>query len=548
MHEIDLLSALAGLGLFLFGMSAIESGIKTVAGSQFKVWLKKGTDSTIKSIFSGTIVTAILQSSTLVSLMVLAFVGANLLSLKSAIGVIFGANIGSTGVSWIITLFGFKAGASGLAFPLMALSGLGVLFFGQKRRLNAFFSMLMGFGLLFYGLDLMKTSIESAVDLIDLESIKQLGFLAYIFVGFLLTLIIRSSAASMAIFLSALQAGAIDFYTASMLAIGANIGTTGTIVIGAIGGTVDKKRVAASHVLFNVLTAIIVLILYKPLTFLVLDLMDLNDNLTLALTVFYTIFSVLGVIVLSPFISQFEQFLIKNISSKEQKTTRFIDDIDPALSDAAVEALKNETINLFKEIMRFSLLVFNVPPKEIFKLNIKTKSVIYRSKGIINIDIQDAYIRLKRVESDMIIFASKIGERSKDDEIYYNKILLAIRELLYVAKIFKDIKHNIDDLSTKSDLYTENFYNESRIRVAKIFKYLFIAVSKNREFDQEEIQRKLGDVLDVIIDEDKNAIGNITRAIKNGDISQYDSPAYITINRSIVNASNSLIEVARLIN
>lgn len=547
MAHFDLIAALAGLGLFVFGMNAIENGIKTVAGAQFKIWLKKSTNSTLKSIFTGTVVTAVLQSSTLVSLMVLAFVGANLLTLKSAIGVIFGANIGSTGVSWIITLFGFKAGATGLALPIMAISGLGVLFSSQRKRLFAFFSMLMGFGLLFFGLDMMKNSISSASELVDIEALQAYGFLAFIAVGMTLTLIIRSSAASMAIFLSAIDVGAIDFYTASMLAIGAQIGTTGTIIISSIGGTADKKRVAGAHFFFNLITAIVVLLLYKPLSFFVLHTLGLGDNLTLALTLFYTIFSILGVVIFTPFINQFEQFLLATFKSKETKSTRYIDTIDPSLSDAAVEALRNETIYLFREVMRFSLLLFNVPPKEVFLLKKKIRSIVYTTSGVIDIDVADAYEKLKKIESDMLIFASKISERSKPDDQMFNQILLAIKELLYVAKIFKDIKHNIDEFAISSDQYTIDFYNESRARVAKLFKYILIALIRSDDFDKNETIKKLEAVLTAINNEDKNALITITKAIKNGDITQYNSPVFITINRTIVNASNSLLETAELL-
>ncbi|MFA6760691.1 MAG: Na/Pi symporter [Sulfuricurvum sp.] len=540
----DLVGALAGLGLFLFGMISIESGIKSVAGSHFKSWLRSSTNSDVRAISTGAIVTAILQSSTLVSLMVLAFVGANILTLRSAIGIIFGANIGSTGVSWIITLFGFSSGVSDIALLLMAISGVGVLFSTQRRKLLAFFSMLMGFALLFYGLDMMKNSIEDASKLVDLEALKSYGFVAYIGVGVVLTLIIRSSAASMAIFLSAIEAGAIDFYAASMLSIGASIGTTGTILIGAIGANAIKKRVALSHLLFNLFSSLLILALYVPISSLILAYFW--DNPSFALTLFYTTHSLLGVLVFTPFIPRLESFLLTRFKSSEMRSTRYIDSVDPALPEAALEALRSEALGFYREVMRFSLLLFNIPPKEIFSLDKKSRSVVYRSQNIIDIDVEAHYERLKKLELDMLIYASRISQRSDDDELHLASTLRAIKELRYTAKIIKDIKHNLDEFASSSDSYTLHFYNESRVRVAKLFKYLLITLSEDA-YDKEELSQKLSTLLENIEQEDQNALQIITKAIANEEISRYDSPLFITINRTVVNASKALLEAVRAV-
>lgn len=540
----DLVGALAGLGLFLFGMISIESGIKSVAGSHFKSWLRSSTNSDVRAILTGAIVTAILQSSTLVSLMVLAFVGANILTLRSAIGIIFGANIGSTGVSWIITLFGFSSGVSDIALLLMAISGVGVLFSTQRRQLLAFFSMLMGFALLFYGLDMMKNSIEDASKLVDLEALKSYGFVAYIGVGVVLTLIIRSSAASMAIFLSAIEAGAIDFYAASMLSIGASIGTTGTILIGAIGANAIKKRVALSHLLFNLFSSLLILALYVPISSLILAYF--GDNPSFALTLFYTTHSLLGVLVFTPFIPRLESFLLTRFKSSEMRSTRYIDSVDPALPEAAIEALRSEALGFYREVMRFSLLLFNIPPKEIFSLDKKSRSVVYRSQNIIDIDVEAHYERLKKLELDMLIYASRISQRSDDDELHLASTLRAIKELRYTAKIIKDIKHNLDEFASSSDSYTLHFYNESRVRVAKLFKYLLITLGEDA-YDKEELSQKLSTLLENIEQEDQNALQIITKAIANEEISRYDSPLFITINRTVVNASKALLEAVRAV-
>jgi phosphate:Na+ symporter len=538
--------ALAGLGMFLFGMSLIESAIKTAAGAHFKTLLKKAVVTTPKSLATGVISAAVLQSSTLVSLMTLAFVGAGMMSLIGGVGVIFGANFGSVATSWIVAMLGFKFSVSSIATPMIGVSGLALLLTGNKKKLRAFFTLTMGFGLLFYGLDLLKDSMDSLANAVDISQYHGYGAFAYVAIGFVLTIVLNSSAASMAIFLAAIGAGVIDFNIAAALTIGANVGTTGTILLLAAAGSSDTKRLAAAHVIFNVGTAALIFLLLTPIGYLIMDIFGLKNDLVLALTIFHTIFNATGLIIFGFLTRRIASFLSKRFAKNEAKITRHIGSISPQMAEVGAEALKNEAGHLLEEALNFSLNMLNLPPRDIFLRKRKITAVVYSRPHIIEYDVDSNYEKLKKIEAAMLEYSTKIGERSPEDETLLNRSLAAAREATYAAKLFKDIKRNLDEFAASDDDFMLDHYNQARIRVARLVKYLHLSMRSDGE-NEKRLSAKLFDILTEIQNEDRNTLNTMTKAIKSGDIEQSVSPTFISINRAVVNASKSLIECAQLL-
>src|SRR5690606_34016802 len=194
--ELNLVELLAGIGIFLFGMYQLEEALKQLSGGTFRKLLRRFTENWFRSVVSGTVATAVLQSSTAVSLMVLAFAGAGVLGMESAIGVIIGSNLGTTLTSWIVATLGFKVKIELLALPFIGVGGLGLIFFGTSGRGANICKFLVGFGFLFMGLDYMKTSIDGMAQHYDLAALKHYPGIVFILIGFLLTAIIQSSSAS----------------------------------------------------------------------------------------------------------------------------------------------------------------------------------------------------------------------------------------------------------------------------------------------------------------------------------------------------------------
>jgi phosphate:Na+ symporter len=235
-----MLEAFAGLGLFLFGIYLFEDILKKLSSKSFKKIINKLTGNKIKAFFSSIFFTAIFQSSSFVTLIALSLIGVGLINLENAIAIVFGANIGTTFTAWLVAVFGFEVNLLPLFYIFIAFGGFSILIENEKikRILLLFFAI----GLLFYGLEIMKDAMEIFSKKIDINEYKNYPLIVFLALGFIITGIIQSSSASIAIIQSALYSGVVDFNMAAAFVIGANIGTTVTAVIGSIGGNSDKKK------------------------------------------------------------------------------------------------------------------------------------------------------------------------------------------------------------------------------------------------------------------------------------------------------------------
>ena len=274
MGILQIFTLLGALGMFLYGMNLMSSGLQKAAGERLRGFLSAMTSNPFKGVMTGLGITSIIQSSSATTVMVVSFVNAGLLTLAQAIGVIMGANIGTTVTAWMVSWLGFKADISVLAVPLMLL---GFLFSNSKidKRKNIG-ELIVGFSLLFLGLSFMKDSVpdlrETPQVLEFVSSWSAHGFgsvLLFLAFGTILTLVLQSSSATMAITLIMLSMGWIPFEMACAMVLGENIGTTITANIAASVGNTEAKRAAMSHTIFNVFGVVWALILYKPFLHLV---------------------------------------------------------------------------------------------------------------------------------------------------------------------------------------------------------------------------------------------------------------------------------------
>ena len=269
MGILQIFTLLGAMGMFLYGMNLMSSGLQKVAGDRLRSFLSAMTSNPFKRVMTGVGITALIQSSSATTVMVVSFVNAGLLTLVQAIGVIMGANIGTTITAWMVSLLGFKADISILAVPLMLL---GFLFSNSKKNQHKNIGeLIVGFSLLFLGLSFMKESVPDLKQTPEvLEFVRQwsgYGFwsvLIFLGVGTVLTLILQSSSATMAITLIMLSMGWIPFPMACAMVLGENIGTTITANIAASVGNPSAKRAALSHTIFNVFGVIWALVLFRP--------------------------------------------------------------------------------------------------------------------------------------------------------------------------------------------------------------------------------------------------------------------------------------------
>lgn len=301
--ELSLIgSFIGGIGLFLLGMKLMTDGLKVAAGQALRHILSQWTRTPLRGFLSGILITSLVQSSSAVTVAVIGFVNAGLLSLLQTSYVIYGTNIGTTMTSWLVAMVGFKIDVQAFALPLIGLGTFLHLFGGASRR-GAMGEALAGFGLFFLGISILKDAfgdVGNAISFADFPS-EGWGLLLFTGMGFLLTFLMQSSSAAMAITLTAAAGGLIPLTAAAATVIGANVGTTSTAALAVIGATSNAQRTAAVHVLFNLITALMALLLLAPLLWAVRWLslqLGLIDSVATELAMFHTLFNVLGVCLL----------------------------------------------------------------------------------------------------------------------------------------------------------------------------------------------------------------------------------------------------------
>ena len=319
----SILNFAGALALLLWGMDLLSIGIQKGAGNKLQKLLGVVSGNRFTAVLTGTFVTAIIQSSSATTVMVVSFVNAQILSLTQSIGIIFGANIGTTVTAWIVSLLGFSFKISAIAIPF-----IGIGFFMKtlkKSKIKDFGDMILGFGLLFFGLDLLGDTLtlnaESVGFINAITNWGAWGIIVGVLIGAVLTALIHSSSAFTAIVLTMAATGSLSWHLSAALVLGSNIGTTIDAVLSSLGASTNAKRTALVHVLFNIFGTILALIFFNPLLTLV-DLLVPNSpdvNITTHIAMLHTVFNVCSTIVFLPFVKQLAQLVTKMIKEPESK-------------------------------------------------------------------------------------------------------------------------------------------------------------------------------------------------------------------------------------
>ncbi|WEJ72628.1 Na/Pi symporter [Pseudomonas sp. PSE14] len=323
----------AGLALFLFGMQCLEEGLRDLAGSQLERWLEKSTATRGKSLLFGLVGTFLLQSSTLVSLLTIAFISTGLIQLAGGIAILFGANLGATSGIWLLALAGQNLSLSPLALPLLVF-GVLMGFNGDKSKAAG--RILLGIAFIFLGIDQIKEGFQSfgdALDASELQAEGMLGSLLFVTFGMLITVVLQSSHATLMLTLAALAGGQLELGQSLAIAIGSNVGSSVTTAfVGSLGGNRSGQRLALAHVLFNVVTGVLTFILLSPLTWLVHALVTpfgLADNPMIQLALFHTLFNGMGVLLFWPLQGALAKALVRWLPEVEEPPV-LITDMAPA--------------------------------------------------------------------------------------------------------------------------------------------------------------------------------------------------------------------------
>jgi phosphate:Na+ symporter len=529
-ETFDLWKLLAGLGVFLFGMYQLEDGVKALSGKAFRKIISHYTNGRLRSIGSGFLVTSVLQVSSAVSLMVLAFVGAGIMSMENAIGVIMGANVGSTATAWIVAFLGFKLKIETFALPLIGLGGILMILFGTASRIFHVSRLLIGFGFLFLGLDYMKGSVEILAGNFDLSSIPDYGLWFYVIVGALFTGLMQSSSASIALVLTALHGGLITFAIGTAMVIGANIGTTFTVLLGAVGGIPSKKRVALSHLIFNVATSVVALLGIRGLIALVEVFIDIQTNSVMALALFHTLFNVLGVLLFLPFIGLLARSLVRFYPDRKAILTVFIDKTPTEVTDAAIAALKKEIHHMLEECQLYNLRALSIDEKLVFDHDLPFEKNLKKK-----FTLDDLYENIKLLHSEIFAFYARLNTQKLDvgESKELERVVFASRNIMNSIKNFKGIRYDFDEFDNSENEYMNTQYKLFRRRLVEIYHDM------NRILElatKEEQYRELLKAFVHIEETDKKFIRETMDAVSANMIHDMEIASLLLVNRLFTQA------------
>lgn len=342
-------TVLGGIGVFLLGMVLMSDALKALGGGALRRVLTRFVAGPMSGLVSGAAATALVQSSTATTLTTIGFVSAGLLTFPQAVGVIFGANIGTTSTGWLVSLLGFKLSIGAIAMPLV-FAGVLIRLLTRERVASSGIA-LAGFGLIFVGIDLLQSGMAGLAERFspaDFPGAGLGGRAVLVVLGLLMTVIMQSSSAAVATTLTALHAGTINLDQAAAMVIGQNIGTAVTSAIAGFGASAPAKRTAVAHILFNVITGIVAFALLPVFTYMIRGLAEAagNEPGAVALAAFHTAFNVLGVAMLLPAVGPFSKLVIRLVPLRGPVLTRFLDDTVATLGPVAVEAARRTVIEI----------------------------------------------------------------------------------------------------------------------------------------------------------------------------------------------------------
>ena len=511
----EILQLIGALGVFLFGMKVMSDALLLLAGNKMRSILARMTSNRIFGITTGFLITSVIQSSSATTLMVVSFANAGLLTLVESIGVIMGANIGTTITAWLITILGFKVSMSSIALPLVGF-GFGFTFL-KKEQFKNLGTFVIGFALLFIGLQFLKDAmpdIKNNPEILEfLSRYTDLGYLSillFLFIGTLLTVVIQSSSATMALTLIMTAQGWIPFELAAAMVLGENIGTTITANIAAVIGNYKAKQTARAHLIFNIIGVLWMLILFYPflkmVSWLALSLGSESPYVSaaaipVAISLFHTTFNIANTFLLVWFVKPIAK-LVERIVVEKQEEDKKIDEpkflIESVLKypETAISTLTKESKYLFKNtIFEIVAHALNIHRTDI-KSDMKVKKIIKKSNVLFDTNVRELYAtRVKNIYGEIIKYATKAQSTLKLTETQNNDLLelkVANRKMVEILRYVGELSRNVGLYLNSDNKYIKKEYDKIRNKVVKVLRtiHLFRTEKQNEVYHKKLMELK----------------------------------------------------------
>ncbi len=523
-YSPDFKEIAAGVAIFLFGMYFLENGFSAFTGGILEKLLKKTTDKLWKSIGFGMVSTTVMQSSSLVSVIAISFISAGMISLAAGIGIIFGANLGTTTGAWLIAGFGLKVKIAAYAMPMLVI-GL-ILTFQKSKSLKGIGYILAGLGFLFLGIHYMKEGFEAFKDQINLAEYAVGGFkglMLYSLIGLAATVIMQSSHATLVLIITALSLGHVTYENALALAIGANVGTTITAIIGSLSSNYQGRRLAVAHLIFNLVTGFIAILGIKLIVIAVDSFSGAvgigAEDYTLKLAVFHTIFNLIGVLVMAPFVGTLVNFLEGFIKPVRKDITEpyFLNDSVLDFPETMLLSIRKEILHLNNNI---SLLFINGLHMDdaVLSNKINLRKELKSEQTIIEYDFEERYTtKVKPLLAEIIEFIGK-GQKmipeEQSEQLF--DLRLACIKLSESVKAVDGLRENMTKYFKSDNKAIRKEYNLMRFHIASVLQELH---KLNKKKDQNKaVLKRLKELKGEIVDYRKATNDRLDKLIRKGKI------------------------------
>ncbi|WP_418178949.1 Na/Pi cotransporter family protein [Aliarcobacter lanthieri] len=542
---------LSGIAIFIIGMFFMQDGFKQLSGGILEKLLQKFTSNTLYAILTGFLSTSIVQSSTIISLVVISFLSAELLTLVQGIGIIFGSNLGSTTTAWIVSSLGVDVKISAYAFPMIVFGV--ILRFFKSNTSKGTGNVLLGLGFIFLGIAYMKDGFDVMKNSIDLASYAMdgyIGIIVYILIGIIVTVVIQSSAATLAIVITALNADSITYVNALALAIGANVGTTLTAILASFTSNENGKRVALVHFIFNIVSATFITIFifnFKDLVDFLAPYLGISDkNYGMKLALFHTIFSAIGILLLTPFIPLLvrlsEKLIKKKVSSASKP--KYLNSSVIQNPDAALVSIRKEIINLYENCQKAMLHALNFHTTNLTKESLQTQ--IAKDFTIIDTNLDEIYqTNLKSLYSEIIQYSSFAQENMFDfQHTEMGELKRSASLIVEVLKDTRDIQKNVNFYLKSKNEYIKEEYNILRREIAEIL--IDINTLANLENDADKLTQ-LEVIKNELTQNDLASSEEIDSLIREDKIKATMATSYMNDSATGYSIQKKLVEVANIL-
>lgn len=505
----------------------LEEALQQLAGRPFKLFLRKHTQHKLKAIGAGAVVTALLQSSSIVNLMLLAFVGSGIIQMQNGLAMMLGSNIGTTFTSWIVATVGFEFNIENFALPVTGVAGILMILLNKHSKWFQLSKFFFGFSFLFVGLNFMKTAVEAMVQQTDLSRFNEYPLLLFLLIGILITSLIQASSATIALVLAALHSNAIELQPAMAIVLGAEVGTTIKLLLASAKGIPAKKQMALGNFLMNTIISLLLVFFLNPLALFINETLGVKNHV-MALVVFQTLVNIISIILFYPILNPFGKFLAARFT-KNSDETLFIHKIKPAETELALQAMQKETDHFLQLIIAYSKHIFELKSEQ------KNDNEFYKKTP------EEKYEFIKHLHGDILAFYVRMQSNNPPSEeaARFQLLISSVRNGMYAAKSLKDASHDALLLKNSSNDKKFAYYEESRNRTANFITTIGQVLSA-KEAAQTNADALIALYHEII----KGYTDELSLLYKQGTIdhlSETEISTIINYNRELYTAYKSLI-------